>query len=285
MREQDGRCRDQSPRWSGNGWSTLPRARRDKAARMLPTEPLIGTFNRNSYDAHIIPQSAAASFVYVTPSVRKPHPGPDAAWPLCATLPGGLAASYTPIAIGCRSGSATARSLIPHAVRHPALLRASTALQLPCAHTICVCGGCRLFLPLFPLAGTLFDRPARRHRPRPHRRRRPRRCRPRRRRALRRRHLEGLSRPLTAIRRTITLTEPAPAIGLLHLGALPMIMGSDTGAAAAPYGSTPQTTPAPHSMSFPTINATRSSWAHALTRDSPTVRRRATTNAAYSGKT
>ena len=46
-----------------------------------------------------------------------------------------------------------------------------------------------------------------------------------------------------------------------------------------------ETTPAPHSMSFPTINATRSSWAHALTRDSPTVRRRATTNAAYSGKT
>ena len=28
-----------------------------------------------------------------TPPFRKPHPGPDAAWPLCASLSGGLAAS------------------------------------------------------------------------------------------------------------------------------------------------------------------------------------------------
>ena len=116
LREQDGRCRDQSPRWSGNGWSTLPRARRDKAARMLPTEPLIGTFNRNSYDAHIIPQSAAASFVYVTPSVRKPHPGPDAAWPSCATLPGGLAASYTRACLHT-CAPAAGRAATPRAAR------------------------------------------------------------------------------------------------------------------------------------------------------------------------
>ena len=55
MREQDGRCRDQSPRWSG---SHAPVGIRQHD--MLPTEPLIGTFNRNSYDAHIIPQSAQA---------------------------------------------------------------------------------------------------------------------------------------------------------------------------------------------------------------------------------
>ena len=122
-----------------------------------------------------------------------------------------------------------------------------------------------------------------RHRPR----RRPCRCRPRRRRALRRRHLEGLSRPLTAIRRTITLTEPAPAIGLFHMGALPMIMGSDMGAAAVPYGSTPPATPESSSMPTPKIIASRSSLAQALTRDTQAVpgrsRRRPTTNASNGG--
>ena len=39
---------------------------------------------------------------HLTPPFRKPHPGPDAAWHLCATLPGCLAAS---VALGsARSG-------------------------------------------------------------------------------------------------------------------------------------------------------------------------------------
>ena len=29
---------------------------------------------------------------HVAPSFRKPHPGPDESWPLCASLPGSLAA-------------------------------------------------------------------------------------------------------------------------------------------------------------------------------------------------
>ena len=58
--------------------------------------------------------------------------------------------------------------------------------------------------------------------------------------------LEELSRPLTAIRRTIAVAESAPAI---HMGALPMIIRQDTGAAAVPYGSTPPATPVSSTMS------------------------------------
>ena len=90
-------------------------------------------------------------------------------------------------------------------------------------------------------------------------------------------------------RSSIRRTQP-PAFGpmLIHRGApAPTIKVRDTRAAAVPYGSIPPATPVSSSISSAVmghgeITATRSTWAGALTRDWPVVRR-ATTNAAHCG--
>ena len=63
----------------------------------------------------------------------------------------------TPAAGRAATPRAARSHMYPTCCATPSVIACEYSAAAPVRHTICVCGGCRLFLPLFPLAGALFD--------------------------------------------------------------------------------------------------------------------------------